>query len=334
MPGPGGGGGGGFGGGSRGGGFGGGSRGGCGGGSHRGGYGGFGGYHHHHHYRPYGGWFFGPRFYYGGYGGGCLGGLVGMLFVPVIMLLFVGMMLVGSFGSALNNVASGGQVIYEESVMQEYADERYYEAFGAYRETYEDNILVVFLTNEELDGYYAIAWVGKNLDEPIWNLFGGERAWFSQNMLSTVNGSYYKFSLDKDLELTMDKLADKIESFGLEDSFDAPSGGQRAGSRLMNYSSLVMSEELVNAALKDFTERTGIPAVIVVDEMEDALGKRIRQQDIILVIIFIGLLALIVFLIVKAYKERKKYGNGGFDKNDQDDRNSGGRNDFSGYGRW
>ena len=250
-----------------------------------------------------------------------------MIFVPIIMLIFVGMMLISSFGTAIGNVASGGQVMYEESVMQEYADDRYKEIFGA---TDDSSILVVFLTNEECDGYYAIAWVGKNLDEPIWNLFGGESAWFSRNMLSTVNGSYYKFSLDKDLELTMDNLADKIESFGLEDSFDTPSRGQSAGSKLMNYSSLAMSEELVNAALEDFTERTGIPAVIVVDEMEDALGKYIRRQDIILVVIFVALLVVVVFLVIKAYREKKKYGTGGTAQNNQNNQNQ--QNGYGGGG--
>ena len=326
MPGPGGGGGGGFGGGSRGGGFGGGHGGGFGGGYH----GGFGGgyHHHHHHHRPYyGGWFFGPR-YYGYGGGGCLGGFLGMLFVPIFMLIIVGMMLISSFGTAIGNVASGGQVMYDETVMQEYAGDRYGEIFGAYSSSYEDNLLVVFLTNEEYDGYYAIAWAGWNLDTDVYNMFGDERAEFSQIMLSTVNDTYYKNSLSKDLELTMDKLADRIELLGVKHT----PGGNTAESRLINRSALPMSEDLVDAALVDFTERTGIPAVIVVDEMEDALGKYIRGQDITLVIIFIALLALVIFLVVKGIKEKKKYGKGGFGQNEQ---NGGfGKNDFSGYGRW
>ena len=132
-------------------------------------------------------------------------------------------------------------------------------------------------------------------------------------MLSTVNDTYYKNSLSKDLELTMDKLATKIESLGVTHVVH----GQAAQSRLINDSSLSMSEDVVNAALVDFTERTGIPAVIVVDEMEDSLGKVIRRQDITLVIIFVGLLALVVFLVIKAYREKKKHGKGGFGESDQ-----------------
>ena len=248
-----------------------------------------------------------------------------MIFVPIIMLIFVGMMLISSFGTAIGNVASGGQVMYEESVMQEYADDRYKEIFGA---TDDSSILVVFLTNEECDGYYAIAWVGYDLKPEIYDLFGGESAPFSQMMLSTINSTYYGKSLPGDFSSTMNKLASRIESFGYDSSYKP---GKHAGytqSRLVNYSSLDISESVVNESLEDFTERTGIPAVILVDEMEDALGKYIRRQDIILVVIFVALLGFVVFLVVKAYREKKKYGTGGTAQNNQNRQNGYGGGGF------
>ena len=310
MPGPGGGGGGGFGGGSRGGGFGGGSRG----GGFRGGFGG-GYHHHHHHHRPYyGGWFFGPR-YYGG--GGCLGGIAGIILVPVIMIILVITALIGSFGSALHNVAAGGQVVYDEEVMQDYADERYYEIFGDYDayDNYECNLLIVFLTNEEYDGYYAIAWAGYELNDRIYNMFGGERSSFATILLSEVNADLYKHSLDKDLENVMESLGDKILSFGLSSSFEegVEYVGEKPDSKLYNYSSLSLDASRVDEALADFTAKTGIPAAIVVDEMEEAIGKQLLFGDIILVIILIALVAFIIFIIVKAYKEKKKQNGQGAD---------------------
>ena len=100
---------------------------------------------------------------------------------------------------------------------------------------------------------------------------------------------------------------------GLSDSFvdDTPYTGQMPASRLVNMSALEMSDGLVNAALADFTDRTGIPTVIVVDEMEEAIGKTILANDIFLTVIFLGLVALIVFLIVKAVKEKKNKGTDG-----------------------
>ena len=131
MPGPGGG--------SRGGGFGGGSFGGGGFGG-----GGFGrGPRHHHHGPFFGGWYHRP--YYGG--GGCIGGLLGIILLPVILLLLVSIILVSMIGSAISNVANGGIISYDEVKFQKYADQQYAAAFSSYS-NYENNILLVFLTNE------------------------------------------------------------------------------------------------------------------------------------------------------------------------------------------
>ena len=175
MPGPGGSGrGGGFSGGSRGGfggggGFSGGSRGG---GFHGGGF--HGGHHHHPHHHHHGFWgFYRPGYYgYGyGYGGGCLGGFIGALVLPVFLLIFAAVMLFGFVGDAFTNVANGGTSDYNEAALQAYADDCYQEHFGDCYETYEDNVLILFLANEESDGYDCIAWVGDNVQYEINDMF-------------------------------------------------------------------------------------------------------------------------------------------------------------------
>ena len=103
-------------------------------------------------------------------------------------------------------------------------------------------------------------------------------------------------------------------------------------SKLYNHSTLSMNEELVNEALGEFTAATGIPAAIVVDEMEDALGKRILMQDIFLIVIFLVILGVTVFMIVKAVKEKKKYGSGGPDQNGQGYNNNGYNNGYNSNG--
>ena len=304
MPGPGGGGGGGFGGGSRGGGgfrgggFGGGSFGGGHHGHHH-------GYHHHHHYhRPFfGGWFFGPRFY--GFGGF----FSGLVFLGIFILV-TSLILINSFSMALGNVAAGGQVVYEEEIMQDYADEQYAEIFGGY-ENYENNLLIVFLTNSEYDGYYAIAWVGYNLASPIYNMFGGADSEFARIMLNTVNGTLYKHSLDKDLERTVTTLQERMEGKNLTSFFEDPTtyDGAMPESRIVNRADISLNESMVNEALAEFTASTGIPAAIVVEEMEEALGKRIFAQDIFLVLVLIVLVVLFIAMIVKAVKEKRRGGN-------------------------
>lgn len=301
MAGPGGGGrSGGFGGGSRGGGFGG-SRGGGFGGGHR--PGGFGSYHgpHHHYHRPF---FFGWHRPFFGYGGGCLGGMMGMLFVPVILILIVVSLLFsvfGSFGSAISNVANGGDYSYSEEQMQNYANRQYATEFNAAKE-YEDNILIVFLVDEEREGYYTIAWVGDNIRYEINNLFGNQSTPFGQHMLAGVSG-YYEYSVSKNIATVVDEMTNEVVNLRLESSFDknygSPDGYE---SHITNHSSLEINDETVNRALTDFTKETDIPIVIVVEDMGEVFDKNIASGDLITVIMAVIIGGIAIYLIVIAVK--------------------------------
>ena len=318
MPGPGGG--------SRGGGFGGGSRGGGGFGG-----GGFGGGHHHgphhhgpHHHGPYyGGWYHRP-YYYGG--GGCLGGLMGVLLFPIILLLIVAFMLVAIVGSAVANVANGGSVYYDEQAFQQYADDKYAEEFASYS-NYENNLLIVFLVNEESDGYYTIAWVGDNIHNSINYMFGDETTVFGRVVQSSINREYYAYSLDSNIANVMDQMGNRIEDLNLASSFrndkDSPNPPT---SHLTNHSTLKLTEETVNESLQAFTEKTGIPTVVVVDSMENVFGKTIPVEDIIIVIVLLVLMGVAIYLIVKALKNRN---NNGSNNNNNNNNNSNSGNNYN-----
>ena len=165
MPGPGGGsrGGGGFGGG------GGGYRGGGGfGGGH---YGGFGGPRGPR--RPYYGgfgWGFG-RPYYGGFGGGCLG----ILLLPIILIMVAALILSSVIGGAFGAIAQGGVTQYDERQFQNFADQKYQQIYGS-TTAYEDNIVLVFLTTEEAQEYYFIAWVGDHIVTDVNHMFGDRKS--------------------------------------------------------------------------------------------------------------------------------------------------------------
>lgn len=289
MPGPGGGArGGGFGGGSRGGGFSGGGRGGFGGGGFRGPY--YGGYH-----RPF----------YGRRGGGCLGNMLGMLMLPIIMLIIVGAALISIVGSALGNLASGGVVNYNERTFQEYADKQYAAEFGS-SSSYEDNLLIVFLTNREADGYYAIAWVGDNIRTEINYMFGNEYSVFGNALQNSVNQNYYAYSLDTNLAMAMDFMTGQIVSLSLDSSFNT--GGSHTStvkSHVTNYTELSVTESTVNRSLEDFTKATDIPVVIVIDTMENVFGKTISISDIIVLVVLVGLAVLAIYLIVRTVRKQK-----------------------------
>lgn len=310
MPGPGGGSrGGGFSGGSRGGGFSGG--GGFGGGGFRGGYG---GYHGRHYGGFYGGPFFGGGFfrprrhYYGGYGygGGCLGGLLGMLMLPIVLVLVAVIGLTSMFGTAFTNVSQGGTVVFDEDKLEEYAKTQYLTEFGDNISTYEHNILIVFLTNENHDGYDTIAYVGDDIATDISLQFGNQYTPFGIAMQSSIDPDGHKNSISKGLAMMVEKMTKSVKDLELESSFSIPPEGEMSDSHLTNHSDLEINETTVNTALKKFTEETDIPIVIVVDSMETVIGKTLAVTDIFSVVLFIGMIVVAVVLVVRAFKRREE----------------------------
>ncbi len=287
MPGPGGG--------SRGGGFRGSSSGGYG-----GGYGGGG-------YRPYGGFFFFPwrRPYYG-FGGGFFGGLFGLFLLPVIILLLAAVFLITSIVSLISAIASGGVVQYSETKFQAYADEQYAAIYGGeYQEAYEDNILIVFTTNETFDDYYAIAWVGDNISTKINLMFGDESTEFGAAMNRTIlleNGGY-KASLDKNLAMMIDLMKDYASGYT---SFIKESSSPHAEGQIINRDEdLSFTEETVKTALDDFYAETGIPISIVVEDEEDVFGKSIPVSYIISGVFSLGICVFAGVWIYKSVKAKK-----------------------------
>ncbi len=295
--------GGGFGGGSRGGSFGGGSRGGFGGGS-RGGFGGgfrpgFGG-----GFRPgFGGFrprpmfgmpFFGfRRPYYRG--GGCLGGTMSMLILPIIIVVMLAISFIGSIGSSVNDIKTGGDYVYSEQKLQDFASNSYKDAFGSS----EDGLLVVFLTEEDADGYYCIAWLGDNIRNEINLMFGDETTEFGRTMLNSINSEYYANSLAKNLAVAMTTMADKIEQLNLSSSFIAKQDGLiKCEPHITNSSQFDISAVTVGRALEEFKEKTDITAVIAVADMGDVFDKKMKSGTI-LTIVFLIVIAVVLVLAVQ-----------------------------------
>lgn len=280
MPGPGGGG--------RGGGFGGGSFGGgggfSGGGGHRGG-----GYY----YRPYG-------FGFWGFGGGILS----IFLMPFIFIALAAIILLSSVFGAVGSIAEGGVTDYQEENFHKYADEEYYNAFGA-STAYEDNILLVFLTNEEADGYYCIAWVGDHVEDDINLLFGAEETELGKAMEDSINPTSYTYSLSSNLSMAVDKMADAIEAKGIDKSFKCEETHVQVDSQLINRGAYNINAETVNQALEEFTARTGITMSIVVNDMNEVFG--VDYTSMIMGIIFVVILVgLAIFFIVQGIRKRNR----------------------------
>ena len=257
--------------------------------------------------------------------------------LPVILLLIVAVLLFSIIGSAISNVANGGIISYDEQVFQRYADQRYAEEFSSSPD-YESNILLVFLTNEEADGYYAIAWVGDNIRGEINEMFGDETTAFGYVVRGSINAEYYTYSLDSNLATVMEKMSTRIKSLGLSSSFRSPvTLDENFKSHMTNYSDIPMTKETVDGACQNFTAETNIPVVIVVDTMENVFGKTLPISDIITVLILIGVAVVAVVLIVKGIKKNKNgpnnNQNNGGNYNNYNGNNTGNNyNNYNGYG--
>ena len=305
------------GGGSRGGGFGGGS---FGGGSRGGGFGG-GGHRGGFHGGFYGG--FGPRRHRHYYGGG---GLFNALMFPIFITIIITAMLISMLADGFGSILNGGRIVYDEKEFERYANNAYISEFGTSSAT-EDNILIVFLTNEEYDGYYTIAWVGDNVQYKINESFGDQTTAFGSAMHSSINSEYYEFSLASNLAMAVSKMTGTIEGMGLTSSFITKKDhGNLTPSHVTNKSELALNEETVNVALREFTEKTEIPMVIVIDTVENVFGKSFSTTDIVIIIALLALaVGMIIFIIktVRKYKAEKS-SNGKDDRYDTD-QNSGNR---------
>ena len=280
MPGPGGGG--------HGGGFGGGFGGG---GGFRGGFGGG-------HRPPRPGFFFMPF-----WGGGCLGAL----FAPIICMVLAIVLMIGVIGGGLTTLFRGGNVVYNENKMQDYANRQYATIYDPSSATYEDNVLIVFLTNEDGQSYYCIGWVGDNLKSQVSDLFGDEYTALGSAMQSSINTSSYRYSLGSNLAQATEKLQASVEDKNLDTVYRAQKAESHEAGKVYNRSNsdLQINTEIIDAALKNFTDSTDISMSIVIADAKDVFGKSLNTSAILALLLCIILIVYAVVAIVRYVKRRK-----------------------------
>lgn len=220
-----------------------------------------------------GGFGFGPR--PRRHGGGCSSILV----IPILIIF----LLLFLFSAVTGNVTVEGHeaaitsgsksYTYSEEDFQDFADQEYRKAFGS-ADRYEGNILLAILTNDEADDYFALAWVGDDIDPEIREMFGGYTE-LGDAMNRYVNGTYYAYSLDSDLAAVVQEMTTQVSPI----SSGTPLSSGDA--YLVNYTDLDLSAETVDHALEEFREKTGIPMVIVVESLEKVFPVKLAFGSIL-----------------------------------------------------
>lgn len=230
--------------------------------------------------------------------GGCLGNMMGIVLFPIIIV----MMLVLSMCNGVDVTVNNG---YDEERFQDYANEQYAAEFGN-STAYEDNLLIVFLISEDHYDYNFIAWVGDHVATDINWMFGGNETELGQAMSACINAQSYKYSLDSNLAQVMQTMTKQVQELALEHSFSCDEDHAQVQSHLTNHTDLEMTESTVNGALRAFTDETGIPVVIVVEDMNDVFGKTSTVEGSSISTGAIVVVALVVIVVVVIVVRRKK----------------------------
>ena len=292
-------------------GFGGGGGGSFGGGGGRG-FGGGGGFHGgpHYHHHHYGGWGFFGRPRYGGYyyGGGCLGGLLGLILAPVIVIVMAAVFLFFSISSMVSDISTGGSYQWDERALQTYAGQQY-DAIYTKEETYDDNIMILFLADKESDYTYAyIGWTGDNIADDVDVMFGNESTTLGRAFESSMP-EMFENSLSKNLRSVVQKMQSAVLT--VNDRFvDAPTAEAQAP-KFVNNSTFAITQDTVQNALNEFYAQTGISMSLVAADMDAVFEKGLNGSTIVMLVLGIALLILAIVLIVRAVKNKKNGGNGG-----------------------
>ncbi len=260
--------------------------------------------------RFYGG-FWGPRFFFGG-------GLFGLFMLPAILILIAGMMLLNVFNSAFNSVLTGGEIRYDENKFQDYANSQYIAEFGDLADGEDGLLIIIAVEDENYNEYAYIAWVGDDINQQINDMFGAYGTEFGNAVHnSAIAAGSYKYSLDTGIASVMNQMQSRITALDLHSSYVCNTDKSAYTSHIINRTEMELNEAKINTALTDFTQATGIPAAVIVEDADEILP---RDFDIVSVVIAVGLIALAIFFIVKALNDRKKFknANSGNDSNGTD----------------
>ena len=136
-------------------------------------------------------------------------------------------------------------------------------------------------------------------------LFGSTNTSLGRAISSHINESSYKYSLDSNLAQVIEQMENEVVLLGEESSYKCDEVRDEYNSHLTNHSNLQLNAETVDNALVSFTETTGIPIVVVVDEIEDVFGRTLTTETIFTVVISIAFIVIAIVLIVKAVKGSK-----------------------------
>ena len=212
--------------------------------------------------------------------------IVGIVLFPLLLTIFATVIFFVYLSPTVQTIKDGGKTNYSDQVADFYRTEAYEDVFEN-SSAKEDNLLIVYLVNDDGNMFYCMSKLGNNVKENVTKLFGNKDSSFGKVVTDSMDKEF-KNTIGSNLSDIIDGMNGEIKKLGLSTPFKESSDKSAlAESKLVNKSSLDVSENEVNASLKAFTDETGIPAVVIIDKIDTVFQKKMPVGDIALLVILV-----------------------------------------------
>ncbi|MBQ3254034.1 MAG: hypothetical protein IJA65_05695 [Acholeplasmatales bacterium] len=220
-------------------------------------------------------------------------GAKGIIFLIAFTLFFIGGFIF-MFNQISGDLFKDGKAVYNKNKMNEYLKTNYENEFKS-SAAYEDNIIFIFLYNEEYNDYSYDFYTGYDISTSVYNYLG------NYSITSIIERYFEVSNYEGDIEKNLSKIMNEI-TIKLDEEFDGYLKCDHTNdeyiSKFTNNSNSELDSTKIEESLKDFTDTTRLSIVMVVDTMENVFG-RTKNVNYDFLIIF-GIIVLL-FLIMMVY---------------------------------
>jgi hypothetical protein len=188
------------------------------------------------------------------------------------------------------------------------------------------------LEDDEYYDYAYIAWVGDHVKEDVSLLFGNEYTPFGQRVSYHLDVSSYKYSAGKNIASVVADMKNEVLSLSLDRHLGCNESPDLPPVYFVNNTEINVSSDSLQDELKAFTDSTGIPIAVVVEDMDDVFASGGASSSLIPVFICVVAVAVIAIDISKKKKAKPSGDSQGTPKNESSDRdryNRGGDFDYN-----
>lgn len=224
---------------------------------------------------------------------------IGFVFILLLFIVVI-FTTVGAEGAFEKNI------IVDDEVLAKYTQQQYDIEFSEY--TYsESNILLVFLFDEDREKYVSAVKVGNNVAPEIAEIFQGEKSFYNKSVKKYFVESWLGYyGMEEEFNNVMTDVYDKIQKTNPASNLIVPSAD--AVSYARDTVDFLIYPDEINTTVEVFATATGIPTVVVFENMENIfeVDYIIKEMGWIAIVFAIVLLSLCIAVIVLYFVYRKK----------------------------